>query len=894
MAETNGVFLDLIIKGTKEAKQEAQEMEKSIQNTQKQIAKMTVTLRNMISTINKLTGYTDDYITSVKLLKTTFGEASGEAMQFTSKMSEMIGIDEATLNRKVSLFKQIGESLNLSSEYSVKFSEALTDLSAKLSILYNKDFNVMATSLQRAVQGTQETLKAMTGIEATELSQQFILTSNGINRTVASLNEAERSIVMYASILSKVTSDNKAYEESVNSVAWQKQMLIAQVKRLGNALGSILYPILQKILPVLNAILMVLTEIITFFAKLMGITISATSGTNQAADSYNNLASGISAAGAAAKKQLRGFDKLNNITTPSGGGGAGGALGIDESILALLDKTSSKFLDIKNKATEIRDKIMEWLGFTKIVNEETGEVSWILNEGYTNIEKIRDALIVIGTVWAGLKFASVLTKAISWFTKLSKVLGNVKGATGVVGAISSLGGSIMTAFGITGAGAITTFIAGLGGVLVAIAGVYAAVRLLVLAFQDSVKEADLLEGTSVKTRARLEPVQEAFKDLRSTLSTISYDNLALTEEEKTKIIESINALTDSMKTALNDYVASQLESANHLYYELGVITEEEYQEQLKEITKFKKESLDKIEKYGKELNSTYETIYDENGNIIQRNYNEFLSKQASFETDFLASLAQTSEDSDRIIKNSVDFSKSYTLKGAEEQLQNAKKAKEDRIKVLEEERTKSLEEVDTLFKEDEAKREEHRKKVNEKYDELVGEAEEAYHDIYNEMVVANEDIARYISEDKAKIKPLWQNLWTNLTDAMKTSISKIRSFWDNLKFNSKKVEVTASTTGPITTYSVGGFADGGFPTEGELFMAREAGPELVGKINGRTAVANNDQITDGIRQATYQGMMSALSTADFGSNITIEATGDDSGLLDFISFRQKQKDRQYN
>lgn len=55
----------------------------------------------------------------------------------------------------------------------------------------------------------------------------------------------------------------------------------------------------------------------------------------------------------------------------------------------------------------------------------------------------------------------------------------------------------------------------------------------------------------------------------------------------------------------------------------------------------------------------------------------------------------------------------------------------------------------------------------------------------------------------------------------------------------------------------GGFASGGFPDEGQLFMAREAGPELVGTIGGRTAVANNQEITDGIRQAVYDAMMAS-------------------------------------
>ena len=41
-------------------------------------------------------------------------------------------------------------------------------------------------------------------------------------------------------------------------------------------------------------------------------------------------------------------------------------------------------------------------------------------------------------------------------------------------------------------------------------------------------------------------------------------------------------------------------------------------------------------------------------------------------------------------------------------------------------------------------------------------------------------------------------------------------------------------------------------------------------------------------------MMSALSSKDFGADITIEATGDASGLLDFITFKQREQDRQYN
>ena len=89
-----------------------------------------------------------------------------------------------------------------------------------------------------------------------------------------------------------------------------------------------------------------------------------------------------------------------------------------------------------------------------------------------------------------------------------------------------------------------------------------------------------------------------------------------------------------------------------------------------------------------------------------------------------------------------------------------------------------------------------------------------------------------------------------------------------------------------------GYAEGGFPEDG-FFFANHS--ELVGEFsNGRTAVANNEQIIQGIQNGVFNGMMSALQNTDFGGNVVIEANGDTSGLLDFITFKQKQKERQFN
>lgn len=57
---------------------------------------------------------------------------------------------------------------------------------------------------------------------------------------------------------------------------------------------------------------------------------------------------------------------------------------------------------------------------------------------------------------------------------------------------------------------------------------------------------------------------------------------------------------------------------------------------------------------------------------------------------------------------------------------------------------------------------------------------------------------------------------------------------------------------------IGMYANGGFPNEGQLFVANEKGAELVGNIGGRTAVANNDMIVSAIENASYRGFTRAM------------------------------------
>lgn len=60
------------------------------------------------------------------------------------------------------------------------------------------------------------------------------------------------------------------------------------------------------------------------------------------------------------------------------------------------------------------------------------------------------------------------------------------------------------------------------------------------------------------------------------------------------------------------------------------------------------------------------------------------------------------------------------------------------------------------------------------------------------------------------------------------------------------------------SFSIPGLATGGFPSTGQMFIAREAGPELVGTIGSRSAVVNNEQIVESVSRGVYDAVRAAL------------------------------------
>ena len=119
-------------------------------------------------------------------------------------------------------------------------------------------------------------------------------------------------------------------------------------------------------------------------------------------------------------------------------------------------------------------------------------------------------------------------------------------------------------------------------------------------------------------------------------------------------------------------------------------------------------------------------------------------------------------------------------------------------------------------------------------------------------------IASGISGNSGSVSSAFSSMLNTMLSRFETFISRIRSALNttlsNLSRSMSSVKVSAAgkvTYSNMSPVYITRFATGGFPDMGQLFLAREAGPELVGTMGGRTAVANNEQIEQGIYRATY-------------------------------------------
>ena len=133
----------------------------------------------------------------------------------------------------------------------------------------------------------------------------------------------------------------------------------------------------------------------------------------------------------------------------------------------------------------------------------------------------------------------------------------------------------------------------------------------------------------------------------------------------------------------------------------------------------------------------------------------------------------------------------------------------------------------------------------------------------------------------------WQDKWENIWNGLTIVIEWIKVTWNNLKswFKDNPIKTAINKSDSISIGGFGGsasvtaWASGGYPAQGSMFLAGEAGPELVSQVGGRTGVINNDTFgaivstaAENIINAVLASGQATAEAAREGGNMYVDGT----------------------
>ena len=931
----------------------------------------------------------------------TFSELGQDAMRFQNQLNEAFGTNMTETLRYQGLYQAMATNQGIEDKYASIMSENMVKLTYDLASLYNKEEKTTAEALRAGVFAGQTKPLRSFGLDVTEKSLKPTLAALGItDRTISEMSQAEKQILRYIATLNQAKAAMGDFAETIESPANQLKIFRQQLAEVKVAIGNLFVGLYANILPYANAILMVIKEIAKALADLFGIDVTDyNSGLASQESIYDGIATGAGNAAKSAKelkRQLLKFDEVNNITTPKASGTGSGISGlnggIDKRLLEALKGYDNLMDKVRMKATDIRDRIMEWLGFTKEVNLLTGETSFKFD--HITGGTVLGALAVGGTIYTGVKKIYDMVNAIFGKSEKSGTGGAITttvakeaAKTAGKGAAAKGGTSILSSIGFTeGIGA-------MGGILLGMAELYDAsekVKEINTYDYEKTGPAKMIEGfNTIMGFATLNPLAaifnfnsqndmlaqmldatnnvitagEIFDDTISKISqekltdlinefltlddiigTMSFTGKIITEDDVTATKNLLKMIKKTIVSELDADKNAELKNLKVLEKTMGA---SDYKQITDKITKFYEDQKTAVENGEKRINEIIAQAKKDNRKLEEDELIEINQIRQQMLDTGVSSMTESEEEFTKIMIRLNHNVEALTLERASAIIKSAKETKEKAIKEAEEQFDGVVLQAQKLKDADIITKEEYEKMIGSAIaarDESLKAADEQYSGILSTVKEKLGDSAEYVDLETGNIKKkieLWNdNLETGITtgfDGFKTGISNtLKSIGDTLlgwtgiktfKSNTEKEmgglktnieswkpkipKITWQSDGTKATGTlksiletlglptslpklsvqwVNAYANGGFPEDG-LFFANHS--ELVGKFsNGKTAVANNEQIIQGIQSGVYTGVVSAMSQFNGGTNqIDVHVHTDEGVVIDRINQKTKQTGR---
>ena len=404
------------------------------------VAAVAITFRKIGHFIAQAVTESNKYQEDLNLFTVALGQYADEAKEYAEYVSDIMGIDPAQWLRNQGIFNTLLTGFGDTAERAQLMSQNLTQLGYDLSSYANIPIEEAMLKLQSGISGELEPLRRL-GYDLSQAKLQQTALNLGIKESVANMTQAEKAELRYYAIMTQVTTAQGDMARTLEAPANQLRILQAQFTQAARAIGNIFIPALNVILPYAIAVVQVIREIANALANLAGFKLTEVdySGVNSAAVGAGSLADNLDDAAGAAKKLKQytaGFDELNVFAPNTGSGsgaGAGGAGGFD------FDLPTYDFLGdaVQTRIGEIKKMIEDTLAeITTIVSGFMLAVGAILVVTGVNIP------LGVGLMAAGA-VGLAATVGLNWTAMSSELASTLALITGVVGGFLLALGAIM-------------------------------------------------------------------------------------------------------------------------------------------------------------------------------------------------------------------------------------------------------------------------------------------------------------------------------------------------------------------------------------------------------------------------------------------------------------------
>lgn len=811
----------------------------------------------------------NDYIETLNLFNVALGKYAEQERKYAEQVSNKLGIDPLEWMKAQGTLNLLATGFGVANDKAVEMSRNLTKLVYDLSSLKNVDVAEAMRKVESGFAGELEPLRRW-GYDLSQARLQEIASSQGIGIKVSEMNQAEKSMLRYYAMLTQVTVAQGDMARTLENPSNQLRIFKAQLSMLAREIGNVFIPLLNAVLPYLIAITKVIRMLVAELAKLVGFEIPEIdySGIEETSNSLQDA----TASAKKFKNATMGFDELNILGSGTGEDEAMGGVRFD------LDMPEYKgFLDgiVDSKANQVFETMKENLGIilATIGLIIVASIAWklallsvnsagVFTAFISNFVMILTILgivaslgIMIYGIWDAWNNGLDWTNLLTVFSGILILSGILVAKFGLIGLAIGMfiGGIALIAIGIKDvmdnglntqnltaifiglsliAIAFLAIGAPIGALIVLIVGIFVAI----FAFMDKVQGAVHVIGAVFVNLGKMVAnfvigVETAKNNVR-----IFFANLAL------GIFNAFKAMAENIGIAIKRTIVNMklkfwdfqdtvltvikyiMDKANDLLGIFGVdIDTSGIVKKLEEVKKKKEELQTELDEL--DFTDIGEAFKEGMETIDYKDVGEAFSTFDAFEEGWAEEAWNTGSAVGASFRDGI-------LESLQEKFGS--------------DATVNVETSNN----------------NEKLGDIIGnsfktelDTSKLGVDIANVTDVINGDMLQNQNNQIDQLKTLDKSVIKSETDithsidsmrtALGTKLDAVEEACRNIRINITKV------------YGGEEYASGGFPTTGQLFVAREAGAELVGNIGGRTAVANNDQITEGIAQAVYSAMMSA-------------------------------------